>query len=212
MNGPTRRATCLLALLLPLAVVTPGRAQFEEPDTIPRFAIGPSVEVLFRGKRGDLGSGTEISFGGGPAVGARLEFRVTRTLTIGAAGSWGRLDERQEGLGVRAARPNGLTQLQFSGEFLMRVKPNVPGYFILGGGVRRIDADGNNPDDYFHDVSPFTEPLGIVGAGAELGSRRRRTVKLDLRLYLVSPAEQSRFQTKALATDFALGLGLMFRI
>jgi hypothetical protein len=213
MNGPTRRAARLLLSPLWLVIVAmPARAQFDEPDTIPRFSIGPSVELVFRGKRGELGSGTEISFGGGPPLGVRLEYRLSRTLSLGAAGSWGRLDERLEGLGARASRTDGLTQFQFSGELLLRVKPSVPGYFILGGGARRVDADGNQPDPYLHDVTAFSEPLGIIGAGVELSSRRRRTLKLDLRFYLVSPAEQIKFETKSLATDFALGFSLMFRI
>jgi hypothetical protein len=213
MKRPTRRAAWLIACSLGLAIAAPpARAQFEEPDTVPRFAVGVTGEIVFRGTRGELDTGTEVSFGGGPVVGARLEYRVTRTLTVGVAGGWGRLDERLEDPNTRTVSAEGFSQLQFTGEFLLRVKPNIPGYFILGGGARRVDPDSKDPVQYQHNVRTFTEGMGVVGAGVELGSRRARTFKLDFRFYLVSPAEQIKFETKSVATDFAITLGLLFRV
>jgi hypothetical protein len=189
------------------------RAQFEEPDTIPRFSIGPTFEVVFRGKRGTATiNDEEISFGGGPPVGARLEYRLTRTLAIGAGGSWARTKEKRESSGSKTVSSEGFTQWQGVGELMLKVKPNIPGYFILGGGARHIVPDSDQPTDYRHDAEPFTDVMGILGAGLELGSRTSRVVKLDIRFYLVSPAEQTRMNMKSLSLDFAIGLGLMFRL
>ncbi len=205
--------------LLPLSFVcaaffaTSARAQFEEPDTIPRFSIGPTVEVVFRGVRGELRGGAgNVSFGGGPPVGARADYRLTRTLAIGAAGSWARLNEKLESSISTSTGPGKLTQWQVSGELMLKVKPNIPGYFILGGGVRYMIPDGDDPGDYWHNAEAFTDGVGVLGAGVELGSRRRRTFKFDFRLYLVSPSDQLAIETKSVSLDFALGLSLMFRL
>lgn len=191
----------------------PLRAQFDEPDSIPRFSIGATIEAVFRGKRGDTPTlNQDISFGGGPPVGLRVEYRVTRTLAVGAAGSWGRLNEKQEGGGSRTVSSEGFSQWQGTGELHLKVKPSIPGYFILGGGARRIIPDSDDPADHFHSVDPFTDVVGILGAGIGLGSRASRVFKLDLRLYLVSPGEQLRFETKSVATDFSIGFSAMLRL
>ena len=100
------------------------RAQFEEPDTVPRFSIGPSFEIVFRGKRGKRSEGTlneeDISFGGGPPIGARLEYRLTRTLALGAGGSWARLNEKREARLSKTVSSDGFTQWQFVGELLLK--------------------------------------------------------------------------------------------
>jgi hypothetical protein len=194
-------------------VATSARAQFEEPDTIPRFSIGPTVEVVFRGVRGELRGGAgDVSFGGGPPVGARVDYRLTRTLAIGAAGSWSRINEKLETSTSISTGSGRFTQWQVSGELMLKVKPNIPGYFILGGGARRIIPDGDDPNEYWHDAEPFTDGLGILGAGVELGSRRSRVFKFDLRVYLVAPADQLEIETKSVSLDFALGLSLMLRL
>jgi hypothetical protein len=186
-------------------------AQFEERDTIPRFAVGAFVELDFRGSRGSDDSGRDISFGGAPAVGARLEYRLTGTLTAGALGSFTRLEERLEGLSSRTVRPDKFTVWQFAGELLLRVKAGIPGYFVVGGGVRQVSPDGDDPQAQSHNLESFTEPLGILGAGLEVGSTRRRAFRIDMRVHFVSPADQLRFETKSLETDWSLGLGFVFR-
>ena len=189
------------------------QAQFEEPDTIPRFSVGPTFEVVFRGQRGTSISGdAKIAFGGGPPVGARLEYRLTRTLALGAGGSWARLNEQQELQSSKNVNPGGFTQWQGVGELMLKVKPNIPGYFTLGGGARYIVPDGDLAEQNLHNEDPFTDIMGILGAGIELGSRTRRVFKLDFRFYLVSPAEQAQFNTKGMALDFAMGLSLLFRL
>jgi hypothetical protein len=191
----------------------PARAQFEEPDTIPRFSIGPTFEVVFRGQRGEsLDGEAKIAFGGGPPVGARLEYRLTRTLAFGAGGSWARLNEQQELQNSKNVNPGGFTQWQGVGELMLKVKPNIPGYFILGGGARHIVPDSDSSELNLHNEDPFTDIMGILGAGIELGSRTRRVFKLDFRFYLVSPAEQDRMDSKSMALDFAAGLSLLFRL
>lgn len=214
MRATARRvAPPILSLAVLSAFAAPARAQFEEPDTVPRFSIGPSFEVVFRGQRGlDITGEAKISFGGGPPFGARLEYRLTRTLAIGAGGSWARLTERQELQNSKNVNPGRFTQWQGVGELMLKVKPNIPGYFIFGGGARHIVPDGEAADQNLHNEDPFTDVMGILGAGIELGSRSRYVFKLDFRFYLVSPAEQERIDTKGMALDFAIGLGLMFRL
>jgi len=205
-----RPALCLACLAL---ITTTARAQFEERDTIPRFSVGPTFEIVFRGQRGETLSGdAKIAFGGGPPVGARLEYRLTRTLAIGAGGSWSRLNEQQELANSKNVNQGGFTQWQGVGELLLKVKPNIPGYFILGGGGRYVVPDSDEADQNLHNDDPFTDIVGILGAGIELGSRTRRVFKLDFRFYLVSPAEQDRIDTKGMALDFATGLSLLFRL
>lgn len=204
----------MLTLLLVAASALPARAQFEDADTIPRFSIGATAELVFRGTRGETTSGTrqKVSFGGGPPLGLRAEYRLTRTFYGGLAASWARLDERLETEQTRTSSTEGFTQLQFTGELLFKVKPSIPGYFILGGGARYVSPDSDDPDDYVHNVDSFTEPLGILGAGVEIGSRVSRVFKLDFRLYFVSPAEQLEFDTKSVAIDFAFGVVFMLRL
>lgn len=211
-TGP-RVAPLALCLACVALFAAPVRAQFEEPDTIPRFSVGPTFEVVFRAQRGtSLGGDAKISFGGGPPVGARLEYRITRTLGFGVGGSWARLNEQQELQNSKNVNPGGFTQWQGVGELMLKVKPNIPGYFTLGGGARYIVPDGDSSEQNLHNEDPFTDIMGILGAGIELGSRSRRVFKLDFRLYLVSPAEQELMDTKGLAVDFAMGLSLLLRI
>lgn len=207
-----RVAPPILSLAILSAIGAPAWAQFEEPDTVPRFSIGPSFEVVFRGQRGsDISGEAKVSFGGGPPVGARMEYRLTRTLAIGAGGSWARLNEQQELQNSKNVNPGKFTQWQGVGELMLKVKPKIPGYFIFGGGARHIVPDGESALN-LHNVDPFTDVMGILGAGVELGSRKSHVFKLDFRFYLVSPAEQELIDTKGLALDFAMGLGLMFRL
>ena len=208
MKTGVRQLASLPALLwLVTTVATPAHAQFEEPDTIPRFAVGATAEAVFRGKRGETPGGDDISFGGGPAFGVRLEYRLSPTLGIAAAGSYA---SPQETVGA-GSNPDGFTMLQFSGELMLRVKPNIPGFFILGGGARYTDASGSDPNSQWHNVTSFTDPMGIVGAGIELGRRQNRMFKIDFRLYLVAPSEQVAFETKSMEIDFGIDVALLFR-
>lgn len=214
MLAAVRRVVPTVLSLSTLCLIcVPAWAQFEERDTVPRFSIGPSFEIVFRGKRARAPLAEEdISFGGGPPVGARVEFRLTRTLAIGAGGSWARLNEKRETGLSKTVSSDGFTQWQGVGELLLKVKPNIPGYFIFGGGARHIVPDSNETPDYRHNSEAFTDVMGILGAGVELGSRSSRVFKLDFRFYLVSPAEQTNIDVKSVSLDFAIGLGLMFRL
>ncbi len=209
------RVAYVVAVAAALAMLArPLPAQFEEADTIPRLAVGPFVELDFRGTRGSLPEpdGRRVSFGGAPAVGARVEYRVTGTLTAGILGSFARLQERLEAGSVRDIGSEKFTVFHFAGELLLRVKAGIPGYFVVGGGVRQAIPDADNPADQFHNIDSFSEPLGILGAGLEFGSTRRRAFRIDLRVRFISPADQLRFEAKSLETDFSLGLGFMLRL
>jgi hypothetical protein len=207
------RVAYVAAFAAALAILArPLPAQFEEPDTIPRFAVGAFVEIDFRGARGTDVAGQEISFGDATAVGARLEYRLTGTLTAGALGSFSRVEEGLESAGGRIVRPDRFTVWQLAGELLLRVKAGIPGYFVMGGGARQVSSGSDDPQAQSHNIESFTEPLGIFGAGLEVGSTRRRAFRVDMRVHFVSPADQLRFETKSLETDWSLGLGFMFRL
>ncbi len=214
MSATARRAATLaLSIACLILYAATARAQFEEPDTISRFSVGPTFEVVFRGQRGvDSDGDAKIAFGGGPPVGARLEYRLTGTLAIGVGGSWARLKEQQELANSKNVNPGGFTQWQGVGELMFKVKPNIPGYFILGGGARYIVPDSDKAEQNLHNDDPFTDVMGILGAGIELGSRIKRVFKLDFRFYLAAPAEQDRIDEKSMELDYSMGLGLMFRL
>lgn len=201
-----------MGLLIGLAYAGSGLAQFEEPDTVGRFGVGVFAELNFRGDRGTAGENT-ISFGGGPSIGPRLEFRATDQLTLAALGSYARVEERQEAPGGTRAVPDKITILQFGGELLLRVKPGIPGFFVLGGGIRRLDPEaepGNQTQ--FTQAESFSEPYGAFGAGVELAPRRHTAFRLDLRLYFVSPNDDPNYDdTKSVEIDFAVGGGFVYK-
>ncbi len=131
---------------------------------------------------------------------------------IGATGSFARGDEKLErGTTQGFSSSEGFWIIAFSGELLLKVKQNVPGYFAIGGGARRVVSDSDDPNTQFTRLDSFTEPFGLVGAGVQFASTRRRAFRVDLRLFLISPAEQPRIDTKSLELDFAAGLGFFYR-
>ena len=206
MNATRRSIGWSVAVALAIPILAgSARAQFEEPDTVGRFAIGPFVELFFWGDRGVTETGTEISLTGGPAFGARLEYRITRTFTLGATASYSKPDEEQE-LSGNVSIGESISQLQFTGEAHLRVKPNIPGYFILGGGVRLGDPSSGA----VHDES-YSEPLGILGAGLQFAARRHWAGRVEFRANFVSPADQPRLEMESLETDFSIGLGVIWR-
>jgi hypothetical protein len=213
MQTQMRRIAWLSVLACSLAVIaTPARAQFEEEDTVPRFAIGVTGEIVFRGSRGTtVPDGFEVSLGGGPAAGLRAEYRLTRTLELAAAGSYARPSERVDRGDRVLTSPDPFNLYQFTGELLLRVKPNIPGFFILGGGIRYTDPVSSDPSSQSHNVDPFTDPLGLLGAGIAFGQRSSRTFKLDFRVYFVSPSQQLRMDTKSVEIDFGVDLEFLLR-
>jgi len=213
METKVKRVASLCLMVCGLIVIgTPARAQFEEEDTIPKFSIGATGEIVFRGNRGTTQGNTDVSLGGGPALGLRMEYRLGRTLDLALAGSYARPSERLKGSNFEISSSDPFNMIQVTGELLLRVKPNIPGYFILGGGFRYTDAVGTDPADYFHNIDPFTDPLGILGAGIAFGQRKSRTFKSNLRFYFVSPSDQLKFDTKSVEFDFGLDLEFLFRL
>lgn len=200
------------ALIIGLADSGSGLAQFDEPDTVGRFGVGVFFELNFRGDRGTSGQNT-ISFGGGPSIGPRLEFRAADRLTLAALGSFARVEERREAQGGTATSPEKITVLQFGGELLLRVKPGIPGFFVLGGGIRNLDPDAEPGSlSQITQAESFSEPYAAFGAGVELAPRRHTAFRLDLRFYFVSPNDDPKYDdTKSVEIDFAFGGGFMYR-
>jgi hypothetical protein len=102
---------------------------------------------------------------------------------------------------------------QIGGDALLKVKPNIPGYFILGGGARNYVPDSDNPPPPTgkHQSTSWWEPFGVLGAGIEAGARRRGGFRFELRVYFVAPAEQVGFDVKSMEIDLGLSLGLIWR-
>ena len=205
-------------LLLPLLVPSSARtahAQFEEPDTISPFSVGIFGEVFSRGKYGTAatpGGAVDVSFSGGPAIGARLEYRFLETVAAAFRVSYAAPGEKEKSEVTEIIAPDGFTEFRFAGELLLKVKRSVPGYFALGGGARYVKPKGEDPATQFMDVESFTDAFGLVGAGLDVVSRRRIGVRIDFRLFLIVPAEQQRYDVKSLSTDFSFGLGILYRI
>lgn len=200
------------ALVVGLAAGAPGLAQFEEPDTIGRFGVGAFFELNFRGERGTANQ-TPISFGNGPSIGPRFEFRATDQLTLAALGSFARVAEQQELTSGSRLSTERITVLKFGGELLLRVKPGIPGFFVLGGGLRRLDPDAEEETrDHFTQAETFSEPYGEFGAGVELLRRRHTALRLDLRLYFISPNDDLNYEdVKSVELDLALGAGFIYK-
>lgn len=213
MSRVTRSASWLCACVAGgLYFVAPALAQFDEADTVPPISLGAFVNLNLRGERGKSAE-TSVSFGNGPSFGGRVDYQVARTLAIGAVGSVARANEKQQRGGTAGFSSEDFWLIGFSGELLLKVKANVPGYFVIGGGVRRVVPDSEDPNTQFTRVDSFTEPFGLVGAGLEFASTRRRAFRFDLRLFLISPAEEPRedFVTNSLELDFAAGLSFLYR-
>ncbi|HSG82086.1 MAG TPA: outer membrane beta-barrel protein [Gemmatimonadota bacterium] len=195
------------ALLMVAAFAAPAFAQFEERDTLPRFDAGIFFDLNFRGTRGQAG-GNQFAFTNSPSGGLRLDYRLTGTLTLGAFGSYTRAKEKLKG-GDTVIPPDArLTVIQVGGELLIRVKPRIPGYFILGGGAQLVDPEG---DLAFTGSESFTEPFGVAGAGYEFASTRRRAFRLNFRLYLINPSDQVNYEPKSIEVDFVLGAAFIIR-
>ena len=195
----------------------PASAQFEEPDTIPRFAVGPFVEANFRGKRGEREvpgetAASEVSFGNGPGYGVRGEYRISGTVTFAATASYASTDEMLKSAGTTQSTEGDFSQFQFAGALALKLKPRVPGYVILGGGARIVDSAADEQERQWHSVETWTEPMGLVGLGIELGSRRHYMFRVEFRFYLVSlGGDREDFATNSLGTDSSLGLAFLYR-
>jgi hypothetical protein len=209
--GLSRRiAVPVLALVLLASFVAPARGQFEEEDTLPRFDAGLFLDFNFRGTRGQTLGGVEVKLNNSLAVGLRFDYRATGTLTLGAFGSYSRTDEKLTSQdGTVATGIANFNIFQFGGELLLRVKPQIPGYFILGGGAQHVTSAGDDPQ--ITDPGSFTEPFGIIGAGYEFASTRRRAFRINLRFHLINPSEQLNAEPKSISVDFVLGAAFILR-
>ncbi len=184
-------------------------AQFDEPDTIPKLAVGPYIEATFRGALGELADGLTADLSNGAAFGARVEYRVGGATALGLSGSYARSSGKFE-TASGATTGGDLTLVNLVGEVLWRIKPSVPGYFVFGAGVRYSAPKGDDP--LFGNADSYTEPLGVIGLGIEPLRRRKGLLRLYLRLYIVATAEQPIASTSSLRTDVALGLAYLFRL
>lgn len=191
---------------------TTGYAQFEEPDTVPSWAIGPYIEATFRGAKGTIEGTRKLDWSNGAVFGLRGERRVGRTATLALSGNYGRTKEKfKTGGGSESSTTGGsISVVNLVGELLFKVKPQVPGYFIFGAGARFVSPDSD--DSFFGREDSYVEPLGVVGLGVEALSRRRGALNVYLRFYIAATTEQPLQSTNSLSTDFAIGLNYLFRL
>jgi hypothetical protein len=211
VRGLLRKAVALTFSLVLLATfAVPAQAQFEEEDTLPRVDVGIFFDLSFRGSRGEAGT-AKIGFSNSPSGGLRVDYRLTGTLTIGIFGSYSSPKEKWDLLSGEAIIIQSHSKIyQLAGELLLRIKPRIPGYFILGGGVQYVDP----PDDdtsLIGDAGSFTEPFGIAGAGYEFASTRRRAFRVNFRLHLINPSSQGNYQPKSISVDFVVGAAFILR-
>lgn len=193
-----------------IAAAVPAHAQFEEPDTVRKLGVGPFIELTFRGSRGRLASGSDLDFSNGPAFGGRLEYRFAETVTLGAMGSYGRSEEKFEAGGTGGETTSGgMSLVTVAGELLFRVKPSVPGFFMIGGGARSVTPDEEDPR--FGRTDSYTEPFGIFGIGFDALSRSKGALRFEGRFYVTKAADQQIEETKSLALDIGIALTYVFR-
>ncbi|NIR45073.1 MAG: porin family protein [Gemmatimonadetes bacterium] len=205
--------TPAITALLVLGVTAPASAQFEEADTLPRFSVGAFGDFGFRNKRGETAAGDEVSFTSSPGGGLRLDYRLTQTLTLAAFGSYTRVQERVEfSDGTVSVFDPHFDLFHFGGELLVRVKPRIPGYFILGGGAQHVAPEGDDPGLQLTSTDSFTETFGIAGAGYEFASTRGRAFRVNFRFFLINPADQERYNPKSIEIDFVLGAAFILRL
>ncbi len=198
------------AFVTALATAVPARGQFEEPDTVRKLGVGAFIELTFRGSRGTLANGNELDFSNGPAFGGRLEYRFAETVTLGVLGSYGRSEEKFQAGGTGGETTSGgMSMVNVAGELLFRVKPSVPGFFMIGGGARSVTPDED--EARFGRTDSYTEPFGIFGVGFDAMSRRRGALRFEGRFYLTSAADQEIQETKSLVLDIGIALTYVFR-
>lgn len=219
MSLSSRALTLSLGVLASAVVAAvPLHAQFEEPDTTPRFGIGPVIELTFRGTRAKIGD-NNLRFDNGPAIGLRADVRLGRTVSFDVAGTWARSEEKLESGsgGVDTILGGDMTIWQLMGELIFRVKPSVPGYFVIGGGVRRVIPDEEDPLDpgtaRFTSDEPFNEPIVTIGLGLQFTGGRHFAARPEIRWYIGPPEDLggASSDTKSLSADFVLGFSMLYR-
>jgi hypothetical protein len=168
----------------------------------------PTLELNFRGERGQTTAGGAFEFGNGPAFGLRAHAWLTDLFGVSAHGSYARTGHCEPDIDF--CTQNEVTLWHGLGELTVRVKPGVPGYFLIGGGVTVVSPDADAAPAFR--TSSHVEPTLTAGAGLDLGLSRRAIVRLDLRLYFVIPKEQAGVEVSSTQTDFALGVGVGYRL
>lgn len=168
----------------------------------------PTLELNFRGERGRFGGGGGFEFRNGPAIGLRAHAWLTDVFGLSAQGSYARTAHCRTDLGQ--CSDNEVTLWHGLGELAVRVKPGVPGYFLIGGGVTVVSPDAD-AGDIFRTPS-HAEPTLTAGAGLDFGLSERAIVRLDLRFYFVLPKDQTGIEMNSTQTDFAIGVGVGYRL
>ena len=204
-----RPATVALAaagwLLWP-GSAAPLQAQ-EERGTPLGLYVMPTVELNFRGERGTF-SGDPFKVGNGPAFGLRAHAWLTDVFGVTVQGSHARAGHCQPRQAT--CTHNEVTLWHGLGELAVRVKPGVPGYFVVGGGVTVVAPDADASDAF--QAPSHAEPTLTAGAAADLRAGPRAIFRLDLRFYFVIPKDQEGLEMNSTQTDFAIGLGLGYRL
>lgn len=182
------------------------RAQ-EERGTPLGLYVMPTLELNFRGERGQRGN-DPFEFGNGPAFGLRAHAWLTDVFGVTVQGSRARAPHCQPLQGL--CTPDEVTLWHGLGELAVRVKPGVPGYFLVGGGVTVVSPDADASDAFR--TESHAEPTLTAGAGVDLRAGDRAIFRLDLRFYFVIPKDQNGLEMGSTQTDFAIGLGLGYRL
>lgn len=207
---PVRTLTSLPLVLFPLLVHAPS-SRAQDPLSAPSAAIVPFVELNFRGERGKIADGT-FDFSNGVAFGVGLSGWLSGTFGLGVRGSYARTEHCQSFPIVGAACPGSdVTLWRGLGELSFRVKPRVPGYFLIGGGVTVVSPEDEEPS-LFSDGAKHTEPTLTAGAGLDLRVSRRGFAKVELRLYIQVPEDQAGVELNSTQRDLAVNFGFAYRL
>jgi hypothetical protein len=214
------RALAVAALVAATTGAPPvAHAQERDEQGLPHLAVGPFVELTWRGARGELPAPEgsvpdEFRFGDGPAFGVRLHWWSTPTFGLAMQGSFGRASHCVSG-DVRFCTHGQVSLWRGVAELTPKVKARVPGYFIAGGGVTWVDPDDDEEVRQLGFWAPAHAEITLTaGAGLDLRTGRRGAARVEFRWYVTLPQDQEELvpRMNSRQTDFAFGLGYVLRL
>lgn len=180
----------------------------------PSVALVPFIELNFRGERAQTREGDSVDFSNGPAFGVGLSSWLSGTFGLNLRGSYARTEHCVSRpitgafcIGGDVTLWRGMVELAF------RVKPRVPGYFLIGGGVTRVSEDVPEEGGAVSGGSEV-EPTFAAAAGLDLPVGRSAFARFELRFYVQVPAsdEQAVLEVNSTQKDVAVNVGFGYRL
>ena len=209
-----------LVLVLLVLLVVPDSAQSQQHASY-RWALAPQIALGQLGRRweGNLqGYTTKLGPMRKPQLGMALELRPGGRLAYELAAAFIATDYAadvrlsEEGDPDRIRGAGSLHIYRTSAGVLYRIRPEVPGYFALGGGMLYHSPQENV--QYWRDEAQWGA-TAHVGLGFDVGSQGH-FLRIDGRVHFVKMSEEVDSDLvplePVLARDWLLSLGYLFRL